>query len=150
MTGVQTCALPICYDPDVKTGEDFHFYLRLSREWLIEFTRELVVSVRQHDGPRLFGASDERIRTEQRVLQEFADVMAPALRARYLKKIGGKHVRMGNGREGRRVLCQAIALSPLDGEAWGQLAVSFLGKKTYTRAHDWVLAAKRRRFLTST
>lgn len=135
------------YDPEVRSGEDYHLYLKMARDWSVEFTPEMVVSIRQHNGPRLIGATDARIRLEEQILEEFADVMDRDTRVRFLKKIGGKYVRWGKPAEGRAVLQQALQAKPADMEAWAQYAVSFLGKSSYGWLHAKALAFKKRRFM---
>lgn len=137
------------YDDDVKSGEDIHLYLRLARDWMVEFTDEIVVSIRQHDGPRLIDNMEARILLEERVLRDFDDVMDDNLRIRFLKKIGGKYVRMGDMNRGREKLRCAIAMQPTNVEAIGQYLASFLGPSAYFGIHRRLLGLKKRSYLTS-
>jgi glycosyltransferase involved in cell wall biosynthesis len=134
-------------DKNIGSGEDYYLYLKMARNWTVEFTDQIVVSIRQHDGPRLVGNLSERIRLEEIILKEFSDVMGPALQARFNKKIGGKWIRSGQPAKGRAYLARAIRLTPGDMQSWGQYAASFLGQKIYDRLHRRGLKARESGFL---
>src|SRR5471032_1864182 len=119
----------------------------MARNWTVEFTDEIVVAIRQHNGPRLVGNLSERIRLEEIILEEFSDVMGPALKARFNKKIGGKWIRSGQAAKGRRYLARAIRLTPGDRQAWGQYVASLLGRKIYGQLHRRGLKAREHQFL---
>jgi glycosyltransferase involved in cell wall biosynthesis len=136
-------------DKNVGSGEDYYLYLKMARNWTVEFTDEIVVAIRQHNGPRLVGNTGERIRLEEIILSEFSDVMGPPLKARFNKKIGGKWVRMGQPKKGREYLARALWLTPGDIQAWGQYLASFLGPQTYGWLHRRGVEARQRKFLHS-
>ena len=132
---------------DIGSGEDYYLYLKMARRWTVEFTDEIVVAIRQHDGPRLIGNTGERIRLEEIILSEFSDVMDNSLKARFQKKIGGKWVRIGQSARGRKRLRSALALCPWDIETWGQSVASDLGQKTYNWIHRKAITVRHRKFL---
>lgn len=136
-------------DKNIGSGEDYYLYLKMARNWTVEFTDEIVVGIRQHNGPRLVGNLGERIRLEEIILGEFADVMDPSLKARFNKKIGGKWIRSGQPAKGRVYLARAIWLTPGDLQVWGQYVASFMGGKTYGWLHRRALKARERQFLQS-
>src|SRR5476651_1100120 len=61
-------------DKNIGSGEDYYLYLKMARNWTVEFTDEIVVAIRQHDGPRLVGNTGERIRLEEIILGEFSEI----------------------------------------------------------------------------
>lgn len=123
------------FDERITTGEDWEFYLRLAERYGVDFTREVVVRIRQHGGPRLIDRLGDRIKTERIVFERFEPVMDAALRSSYMQKIGGKLCRLGMLGEGRREILRAIATWPLNGRAYAQYLFSFGGADFYRRMH---------------
>lgn len=123
------------YDRKVAVGEDWELYLRLAERYCIEAVPEIVLRIRQHSGPRLGQKVDAALSTERHVYVRFGRGMSRALKSRYLQKIGGKYVRLGNKRRGRKFLLLAISVCRTNAYAYAQLLLSLFGGKTYHYFH---------------
>jgi glycosyltransferase involved in cell wall biosynthesis len=125
------------YREDIKTSEDWEFYLRLGRSYECEFVPEPVLRIRWHPGPRLGDRTKDAAETQLAVLTEFKDIFdrRPLAKSRYLQEIGGKFIRGGEISLGRSYLRQALGVNPANFTAWAQLAISFAGQGIYARAH---------------
>lgn len=123
------------YDRKVAVGEDWELYLRLAERHRIEGVSELVLRIRQHSGPRLGQKVDAALGTERHVYLRFRGRMSRALKSRYLQKIGGKYVRLGHKRRGRKYLLLAISVCRTNAYAYAQLLLSLFGGETYQYFH---------------
>ncbi len=123
------------YDTRVLVGEDWELYLRLAERYELVGVQEVVLEIRQHSGPRLGQRIDAALSTERHVYRRFSSRMSASLRSRYLQKIGGKYVRLGNRRRGRSLLGAALKVQPFNLFAWTQLLLSMFDSETYRRFH---------------
>jgi hypothetical protein len=123
------------YDEKITVGEDWELYVRLSRQFEVECIAEPVLKIRQHSGPRLGDRVDAALRTERHTYVAFGQSMSKELKAKYLRKMGGKYVRVGAPSRGRRYLCHAIRLDPFCLMGYWQIVSSFLGTRAYKKIH---------------
>ncbi len=123
------------YDEKILVGEDWELYLRLAERNHIEAVPETVLKIRQHTGPRLGQRVDAALRTERHVYVRFGRGMSCDLKSRYLQKIGGKYIRLGNKHRGRKYLRLAIRVYRTNAYAYVQLLLSMFNKKTYQYFH---------------
>lgn len=124
------------YDENLKTSEDWEFYLRLMREFKVEFVTEPLLNVRQHAGARLGDRLRDAAEAELRVVHEFKDVLDayPRCLSSYLQTIGGKFCRVGDFGTGRTYLQRAIKIAPANIAAYAQLLFSLFGSTGFYRA----------------
>src|SRR5207302_1169071 len=73
---------------------------------------DVVVRIRTHPGARLGDRIGEAQKVEEMVLGRYGPEMDPRLKSFYLRKIGGKLLRLGAARDGRARLLQAIRADP--------------------------------------
>lgn len=136
------------YDETVGSGEDFLMYVNLSIDYQFRYFDRAVVAIRDHQGPRLAGLLDERIRLEERILERFYEEMSQSTRIFYFRKIAGKYIRNNNTVAGRRLLATALlrhgALFSLG--TWAQLFLSTLGSAPYRFVHNRLIRRAQRRF----
>lgn len=126
------------YDENLKTSEDWEFYLRLARKYGVDFVSEPVVKIRRHGGYRLGGRLRDAAETELKVLSEFSDFFHKNSRCHsyYLQVVGGKYCRLGDFKEGREYLLEAIKADYLNIIVYFQYVFSFLGKSFYIKLHE--------------
>lgn len=120
------------------SGEDWELYLRLADRYEIDCTPEIVVKIRQHQGFRLSENNHRGAATlELMVMERFRSIFEAnhKLRGYYLQKIGGKLVRAGDRREGRKFLRRAAFTGGVNSVALGQMALSYFGKGVYQHFH---------------
>jgi len=127
------------YDERVKTSEDWEFYLRLMREFEVDFVPLPVVNIREHTGARLGDRLKDAAETELTVCEKFEDFFKqnPHCHASYLLAIGGKYCRVGELKEGRKYLRQAIYRAPFYLIPYLQYIFSLLGSSLYRKIHIW-------------
>jgi len=125
------------YNEKVITGEDWELYLRLSEKYDIDFSPEILLRIRCHFGRRLGDKLKGAANLEKMVLERYKDIFDqdPGLKSFYLQKIGGKLCRIGQGKEGREYIKQAIKNYPFNFLAYFQFLFSFLGQSIYQKIH---------------
>jgi len=125
------------YDEKVLTGEDWEFYLRLSKKYKINFTDKIVLNINQHPGPRLGYKIKEAIDLEILIINKYQEIFKKNRRllSFYLQKIGGKFCRINQAKKGKQYLKKAIEKNPLNYLAYFQYLFSFLGTKFYQKIH---------------
>ena len=133
------------FDEQVKTGEDWEFYLRLAERFQIRYVPDMVVNVRHHSGSRLGDRVHDYIALEEQVMQRFAQQFDQdkKLKSFYLQRLGGKYMRMGKTTEARRLLFKSIQTNGLNFYAYAQWLSSLLGRQLYLRLHVLYLNLKR-------
>lgn len=133
------------FDEEIRTGEDWEFYLRLSEKYLIECVEEPIVKIRHHFGARLGDRVKDYIDLEMKVMQQFETVFNQdkKLHAFYLQRIAGKFIRLNQMAEGRRYLLQAIKQAPFNIVVYVQWFLSFMPIRFYKMAHKFYLNQKR-------
>lgn len=124
------------YNNRIKVGEDWEFYLRLSDRYQIVGVSEIVLEIRQHNGPRLGQKLDEALATDRYVYRRYRSVMPATLRSRYLQKIGGKYIRLGQRLKGRKFILAALRFNFLNLFGWAQLTLSIFDLGTYRKFHS--------------
>lgn len=83
------------FDENVKTGEDWEMYLRLSKHYRFECVAEVLLDIRQHNGARLGDKVDAALETDLLVVNKHFSSMPKSLRALYFQKIAFKMIRLG-------------------------------------------------------
>jgi hypothetical protein len=99
------------------------------------------VEIRCHQGPRLGDKLDEAAKLELMILDRFKDIFDAdsRLKSRYLQKIGGKLIRVGNSEMGRWYIIQAIKTCPSNLISYGQYILGFTSPRIYNRIHRFYL-----------
>jgi glycosyltransferase involved in cell wall biosynthesis len=125
------------YNETLVTGEDWELYLRLAEKYWIDFTSEAVVRIRTHPGPRLGDKLKNAAELELLVLEMYKDIFVfdRRLQSYYFQKIGGKFIRTGDLREGRRYLRKAIHSFPVNLSVYFQYLFSYMGLSFYRFMH---------------
>jgi glycosyltransferase involved in cell wall biosynthesis len=123
------------YDNRVLVGEDWELYLRLAERYEVAGVQKVLLEIRQHDGPRLGQRLDAALTTDYHVYRRFRAKMSSELRSRYLQKIGGKYIRLGNRPRGRTLIAASLKTYPWNVLAWVQFALSSFNSPTYRQFH---------------
>ncbi len=133
------------YDTDIKTGEDWELYLRIAKNYKVDFTPAYVVKVRSHQGPRLGDKLDEAAKLEIKLLEMYAEVFDgdSKLKSFYLQRIGGKLIRTGNKKQGIDYIRKAISIRPFNYIAYVQYLLAMISDKLYLKAHNHYLQKDR-------
>jgi len=125
------------FDGSLVTSEDWELYLRLAEHYDVGDVSDVVVRIRTHPGARLGDRIGEAQKVEEMVLGRYGPEMDPRLKSFYLRKIGGKLLRLGAARDGRARLLQAIRADPLNPLGYVQYGLSYAGPAAYERIHRW-------------
>lgn len=96
------------YDENVKTGEDWEMYLRLSKYYRFECIAAILLNIRQHNGARLGDKVDAALETDLLVLNKHFSSMSKSLRTLYFQKIAFKMIRLGKRVEALNYLKKAF------------------------------------------
>lgn len=125
------------YDEQLKTSEDWEFYLRLARKYDFDFVSEPVLKIRQHKGARLGDKLEDAAYSELVMCKKFNNFFETHKKCHsyYLQTIGGKYCRVGKIALGRKYLCDAIRTYPANWVAYSQYLLSFFGQSLYSRVH---------------
>ena len=91
------------FDNKILTGEDYDFYLRLSKQNKFYFTNRSLTFIRQHQGPRLGGRLRDYIRTEINILRKFYGLY-PEIDQILIRKIATKLIRIKKPRSARHLI----------------------------------------------
>jgi glycosyltransferase involved in cell wall biosynthesis len=102
------------YDENVKTGEDWEMYIRLSLEFRFESIQSILVDVRQHRGIRLGDRVDAALATDIIVLDKHFYNMSDHLRNVYYQKIAFKMLRLGNRWGALKYIMYSLGSKPLN------------------------------------
>ena len=132
------------YDENIKTSEDWEFYIRLASRYKFDFIAEPVLNIRAHAGARLGDRLLDAAETELIMLGKFKEFFAAhrACRSYYLQTVGGKYCRAGECSRGRSYIAKAVADDPLNATAWAQLLFSFFGSPFFRRMHAFYKSMK--------
>jgi len=125
-----------CYDTKIKVGEDWELYLRLAERYEFAGVNKIILEIRQHSGPRLGQRIDAALSTDRKVYLRYKAILPLELRSRYLQKMGGKFIRIGNKRRGRKLICSAIKVYNYNLIAWFQFILTLVDTKTYCKFHS--------------
>jgi len=133
------------FDENVKTGEDWEFYLRLAEKYKVAVISEPIVRVRHHHGARLGDRLKDYIDLEMKVMDRFERIFQSDIKLRsfYLQRLGGKYIRLGNTREGFKYLFKSIYTNIFNGYAYLQVLSAVFGQQAYNRCHQWYLNIRR-------
>jgi len=91
------------FDNKILTGEDYDFYLRLSKKNKFYFSNRSLTFIRQHQGSRLGGRLRDYIRTEISILRKFYGLY-PEIDLILLRKIVTKLIRINKSKRARKLL----------------------------------------------
>tara|TARA_B100000242_G_scaffold223288_1_gene164063 strand:+ start:6872 stop:7795 length:924 start_codon:yes stop_codon:yes gene_type:complete len=91
------------FDNKILTGEDYDFYLRLSKKNKFYFSYKSLTFIRQHQGSRLGGRLRDYIRTEINILRKFYGLY-PEIDQILLRKIVTKLIRINKSKSARNLL----------------------------------------------
>lgn len=127
------------YNENLKTSEDWEFYIRLAKEFNFDFVSGPVVKIRTHPKYRLGDRTKDALEAELLVYNNYKDIFKkyPKVKSFYLQAIGGKFCRIGGQKQGRRYIKQAIIINPLNFTAYFQYLFSFLGQSIYQKIHKF-------------
>lgn len=125
------------FDDSLSASEDWELYLRLTERYDVGDVSDVVVRIRTHPGARLGDRIGDARKVEEVVLSRYGPGMGPRLKSFYLRKIGGKLLRLGAARDGRARLLQAIRSDPLNPLGYVQYGLSYAGPEAYERLHRW-------------
>jgi hypothetical protein len=125
------------YEPSLKTSEDDELYIRVAEKYTFDFVPEVTVKIYRHRGYHLGGRIADQLHPALYLYNRYRDFLEryPATKSSYLQTIGGLYCRLGNAREGRRWLWQAVQARPRNWRAWVQLGLSMFGRRLYVLGH---------------
>ena len=128
------------YDNSVKVGEDWEMYIRLSQKFPIVDIPKILISIRQHGGPRLGDRVDDALLTDKIVLEKHKSKMSKNLQALYYQKMAFKNIRLGARSEARGQIYKSIMLKKINLKSYllfllANLPISLLNRLNVLRRH---------------
>ena len=91
------------FDNKILTGEDYEFYLRLSKNNVFFFSNKSLTYIRQHQGSRLGGRLRDYVRTEIIIYRKFCGLYSEVDQI-LIRKIATKLIRINKPRIARKIL----------------------------------------------
>lgn len=91
------------FDNKILTGEDYEFYLRLSKKNIFFFSNKSLTYIRQHKGSRLGGRLRDYIRTEIIIYRNFCGLY-PEVDQILVRKIATKLIRINKSITARKLI----------------------------------------------
>jgi glycosyltransferase involved in cell wall biosynthesis len=132
------------FDPDFQYGEDFDMWLRIAREFEVDYVEDCLTKVYvQPDGlTRNYGAIISGTELHMRRYQDFF-LPRRQLHSAQLQRLGTFYCFAGHVGKGRTLFLQAIRKNPLGSKNYACLALSFFGSQVFRasyRAKDRLFA----------
>jgi len=125
----RACVQQIGYfDEDLKVVEDWWYWIRLSHDHRILYSKQSLASYRVHSGStsvvhkRIYGVS--RYKVLRRLLKRYPDLPRRE-KAQVIFGMGADLCDLGKSGVGRRLLWKAVRLSTLDAKAWSTCSRAF-------------------------
>jgi glycosyltransferase involved in cell wall biosynthesis len=122
------------FDEALATGEDYDMWIRISKEFKIDYIGEPLVSYTVH-GTRLSANYESTIQGLEGLLRKHAPYFALDSRnySRRYSSLGIKYCFSGDIKKGREALLGAIKLYPFELRHYYNLCLSFLGASNFRR-----------------
>ena len=135
------------YDENVKTGEDWEMYIRLSQKFQFECVQSVLVDIRQHNGARLGDKVDAALETDMLVLNKHFEIMSGYLKAVYYQKIAFKMLRLGTKWDALKFISYSLKVKPWDARAYILLLSMFLPRSLLAAINNTRRNLRQRKFL---
>ena len=127
------------YNNDIFTGEDYEFYLRLSRKNRFHFTKKPLTLIRQHQGSRLGDRLRDYIKTEVIIYKNFYGLYSDVDQI-LSRKIATKLIRIDKPKLARKIM--NLKKIKFNEQYFLNLMVyfsSFFGRKNYLFFHKNII-----------
>lgn len=122
------------FDERLSRGVDDDLWRRIARHYRVRYLDRALVDCHVHAGERVSSVeTPDQIREDiyrwedklKKFRPEFEE--RPDRHAIVLRRLGERHIQLGEIKQGRRLLLRAIALRPLRPDGYGMLAASVFG-----------------------
>ena len=122
------------FDEGLTAGADYDMWLRISKEYDIEYIREPLVVYRVH-GDRISTNCDSLIRGREELLRKHGSIFAmkPKNYSKLYLFLGVQYCNNNNVKKARESFLKAIKIYPFEIRHYFNLCLSLLGAKNFTK-----------------
>jgi tetratricopeptide (TPR) repeat protein len=124
------------FDEGLDRGVDEDLWRRIARSYRVRYVDQVLVDTREGQRERVSRVeTPEQLRQDLHRWQDLYGKFEAELRARpakhaiVLRRLGERHIQLGELRQGRRLLARAIRVRPLRADGYGMLLGSLFGRR---------------------